>query len=342
MKVFFAGNLKFGHHSSLRVEALRELGHDVIEFDFQGYNSSNRYLNAIAYRYGFGSFVKRLNINLIDDLLAAKPDIIWIEKGTYVKANSLKRIAKRTKAKLIHFNPDDPFGQYKYGWKIFKKAIPFYDLHFVPRPQNISEYYGAGARRVVEYDRSYSSAVHKPMELSEEEKKKYEVPVGFIGTYASERAKSILFLLQNGIDVAIYGNHWRNCPEYDELKDYIRSDSVFGEEYAKIISGMDIALHYLRKENRDFQDSRTFEIPACGTFMLAEKSQKHMELFKDGQEAVFFDTNEELLEKILYFKNHSKERERIAMKGLLRCKSSGYDHGSRLEQLLKIAQDLSE
>jgi spore maturation protein CgeB len=98
---------------------------------------------------------------------------------------------------------------------------------------------------------------------------------------------------------------------------------------------MEIALHFLRKGNRDLQDSRTFEIPACRVFMLAEYSEVHAALFEENKEAVFFRTKEELLQKVIYYKSESARRAAIAEAGYQRCFSGGYDHYHTLQRVLK-------
>jgi spore maturation protein CgeB len=70
--------------------------------------------------------------------------------------------------------------------------------------------------------------------------------------------------------------------------------------------------------------SRSFEIPACGTFLLAVRTPQHLAAYAEGREAEFFGDHAELVRKARYYLEHPEERRAIARRGQQRCVSSGY------------------
>ncbi len=338
-KILYVGAINPGQTCYERMKAMKDLGHIVEGINTsEGLSFLQRVIIKLAQIVGFSPDILGVNRAIKEQIKSRPFDLLWVDKGTVVRANTLRWIKQRQPdCRLVHLNPDDPFGYFQKGWKVFLKAIPCYDVHFVARTPNIEEYKLLGGSNIHVYDRSFSKNLHRPLTLTDNEQIKYSVPVGFVGSYATERARMIAYLIQNNIPVAVYGDGWSQREYWDVVRPHYRGASRFGEEYVKIINGMGIALHFLRHENRDEQDSRTFEIPACGVFMLAERSRKHEEFFRENEEAVFFDTAEELLEKVRYYLAHPDEVTRIAAAGRRRCLESGYDHHSRMERLLELA-----
>ncbi|HRI59897.1 MAG TPA: glycosyltransferase [Saprospiraceae bacterium] len=336
-KILYVGAISPGQTCYERMKALQALGHEVEGINTSGrLNLLQRVMAKLAHIAGFSPDLPGVCKAMKEQVQSKQFDLIWVDKGTVVQANTLRWIKQQQPGcLLVHLNPDDPFGRFRKGWNVFIKSIPYYDIHFVARTQNVEEFRVSGAKNIYAYDRSFSATLHRPVELSEADTAQYKTPVGFVGTYAPERAAMIAHLIRNGVPVAVYGDGWTQGKYWDIIRPHYRGAAQYGEGYVKIINGMDIALHFLRHENRDEQDSRTFEIPACGTFMIAERSRKHEAFFRENEEAVFFDTAEELLEKVRRYLVHPEETKRIAAAGRRRCIESGYDHNSRMKELFE-------
>lgn len=343
VRIVYAGSLSPGRNAYARSRAFERLGAEVLPFDFELFGADNRFKGSWDYYTQFSLSQARLNRKFVQKVGGFQPDVVWVDKGLSLRKDAVEAArAASKKSQFLHYNPDDPFGNYSKGlggfaWRTFIKAIEAYDIHLVARQENVSEFQEHGAARVETFDRSFDPLRHRPVNLNQEDHAKYATDIGFIGAYARERSKAIASLIKSGIKVSVIGNGWENTSDWHVIGPHWRGPSVYGDEYAKAICGMKIALHFLRRENRDDQDSRTFEIPACGSFMLAERSESHERLFEDGKEAVYFDGHADLKEKVIYFSENHEDRNTIAAAGYKRCVTSGYDHESRLNELLKRA-----
>ena len=336
MRILYVGPLWYGGTCLQRMEAMKHLGHEVIPLDTEPENvrkKESRFLYRMT-RKIFGPLdlagVNQQIISLINSKEKSF-DIVWLDKGVIIKPEALikiKEISPHTL--LVHYNPDDPFGTLKSGWQTFLEIAPFFDVHFVPRKENLPEYRKIGCKNVYRFYRGYDPALHRPIPLSEMERKKYDSDVCFIGAWEREREAYLAHLVVNAISVSIWGRYWERGKYWNLLKTSWRGTGLRGEEYVKALCAAKICLCFLRKQNRDQQNSRTFEIPACGAFMLAERTREHLELFEEGKETEFFSTKEELLEKVRYYLNHEEERKEIGKAGRERCLKSGYSNHDRL------------
>lgn len=107
-------------------------------------------------------------------------------------------------------------------------------------------------------------------------------------------------------------------------------------DYGKGLNGAKIGLCLLSKLIPETSTTRSFEIPGSSTFMLAERTEKHGELFEEGKEAEFFSSEEELSGKISYYLKNSEKRAAIAKCGYRRCIDSGYSNHYALAKIMGI------
>lgn len=276
---------------------------------------------------------KLLNYDLSDI------DIIFVVKCNELYPSTLEKIReKKLTLKLVNWSLDD-----MYAWHnrsiFYTLAIKYYDLIVTTKSYNMQELSLLGAKNITYLSQSYSADIHTPQVCS----RRYKHNVVFIGYPEKERIESILFLAKNNIQIDIYGypEAWKK-QEFNLIHEniIIHEEFLEGKNYAQALSCAKISLCFLRKANRDQHTSRSIEIPACKGFMIAERTQEHLDLFEEDKEAVYFDSNEELLNKVIYYLKHEQERRQIAENGYKRCLSSGYSYDDMVDTILKEVETL--
>lgn len=338
-KILFVGDLNEYGRSFQRYTTLKDLGHDVVGLSHTPVPWNPRkdfnLLESLSWKCKLPLDLTRVNKKIKERVAHNKFDIIWIEKGNTITLSTLEFIKKSSpETKLISCSEDDMYAKHSRS-RYYTWGLKYYDIVFTTKAYNIEELKLLGAKRTELFLDSYDERMHHPYALTKEEKEKFSCDVGFIGSFEQDRAERMLYLAEHGVKIVIWGLDWgpwvNRHPNLD-----IKDKHLFGEDYAKAICATKINLCFLRKINRDEVTSRSMEIPACGGFMLGERTKRHQEFFKEGKEAEFFETNEEMLEKINYYRAHEEERERIARVGAARCRMGGYSMKDQLRHILSI------
>jgi hypothetical protein len=231
------------------------------------------------------------------------------------------------------YSPDDMFNPL-HGTPRWRRGIPYFDLHVTTKSFNVDQHHAAGARRVLLLDKAYDPNEHRPLDLSEAERRRYGADVGVVGRYEPQRSELLCDLAEAGLDVVAWGGTWDRHPRRHPRFRF-HTAVLRGPEYAKAINAIRINLGLLSKAGGDLHTARSIEIPACGAFMLAERTGEHQRLFEEGVEAEFFDSFDECLAKCRHYLAHEDERRRVAAAGYERCLKSGYDVRSRMATVLE-------
>jgi hypothetical protein len=316
--------------------ALTELGHVVFRFDTEYYfPSMYKGFHSLSRKIGFGPRVSRMNHDIATRVKECVPDLVWIDKGLLIAPKTLASAMKIPSLPLlIHYSPDDMMNPANQT-RLYLRSVPLYDIHITTKTHNLSELKELGARRIQFMDNAYSAATHRPMPVSDGDREMYGGEIGFVGWYEKERASSMNHIAECGLRVRIWGPGWRNREFSPHSNLRIEDRSLWAEEYTRVICSTDVNLGFLRKINRDRQTSRSIEIPACGGFMIAERTEEHIRLFKEDEEAVFFSSDDELAEKSAYYIRRPDDRVRIARAGYKRCLESGYSNVERLGEFFR-------
>ncbi|MFZ1548064.1 MAG: glycosyltransferase, partial [Candidatus Nitrotoga sp.] len=223
---------------------------------------------------------------------------------------------------------DDMAGRHNQSTQ-FVRGLRFYDVFLTTKTYNVFELQKLGCPDVRYIGNGYDPATFRPVAVSADDERRLGGEIGFIGSYEQARSEMLYLLASSGLNIRVWGGGWhRAVRSHPNLR--IEKQPLYGDDFAKACAAFKINLGFLRKLNRDLQTTRSVEIPACGGFMLAERTCEHAELFAEGEEAEFFDSPEELLAKCRFYLAHEEVRRRIAERGYERCLRSDYSNAGRL------------
>lgn len=359
MKILYAGHLDEGQTCQMRRDELAALGHEIVGFDTHGCWRNVSWLNKrLQWKLTTGSVVEHINQSILALADKHKPDWFWGDKQEYVRPSTLVRL-REMGIRTVHFTPDPYF---TLSWKrtrLMDRCMPLFDCVITSKTYELPMYKTV-CRQVIYMPLGFSESVHRPVNTTETaEGGKYYTPIGFVGGWEPRREEYLSRLVQAGGKLKIWGYAWdhlvdgkwtlrrayrlktnagkakfriaKNAP----LAACWQSGEIYGDDYAQALTGTQISLGFLRHVCPDQHTTRTFEIPACGSMLLADRTPEHQEFFEEGKEAEFFTSVDEMVEKACYYQSHDEQRSSIARAGQQRCHASGYSYRARLQSVLK-------
>jgi len=326
LKILYAGTLTENDTALHRLWALERLGHTVVPLPVAGYEAKSPLLRKILFRLSAGPGVDRLNADVLRLAQRERPDVFWADKMLWVRPATLKKLRAMGIA-TVSYMIDNPFGPRRDpGWRLYMKDIPFYDLHVVQRDKNIADYKERGARDVIKIQTAYEPTLNFPPPAGWSDKD-CDREVSFIGTPYDDRAETLTRLWrEDSFAVTVSGNErqWRRALDADAFAGIFRHGELYRDAYREGIWRSKINLSFLTHSNQDEFVHKSFEIAGCGGFLMAERSEGHLQRFVEGEEAVFFSGYEELVAKIRRYLPDEAARRRIAAAGRARAERDGY------------------
>ena len=326
--ILYVGNSSARSTSAHRINALRRLGHTVVEIDpYKEFakNLNARLLGPIHFRTGYALLQTKVAkwLHLVLDAARLKPDFIWVDSGELIGPKCV-RVLQAKNCPIVLYNVDDPTGK-RDGRRFDSliKAIPFYDLIVVVRSETEKECEALGAKRVIRVYRSYDEIAHKPYSPVSDIPEEFKSDVAFIGTWMryEKRDEFLLDLISNGISVSIWGDRWQKSPHFSTLKSHWRGPGLSGRDYVAAMQGAKICLGLLSKGNRDLHTQRSLEVPFAGGLFCAERTSEHQEMYKEGVEAVFWSDSRECAQQCKKLVGDNALRESIRQAGMQRVRS---------------------
>lgn len=326
MKVLYLGHGLPETTSRHRADALGRLGHEVALADpYEAFRSdlSHPLWGRLHFRSGYRALQKRVRRWLVGASEAcSNPDLIWVDGGELFGPDCFSSLGK-SKAPIVFFNVDDPTGP-RDGrrFDLARAALPLYNLCVTVRRETEAEMRTLGATNVLRVWRAYDEVAHAPFKHREEIAAEWHSEVAFIGTWMRNEGRDVFLtaLLDAGVPISIWGDRWDKAPLWPRLKTVWRGAALGGREYVAAVQGAKLCLGMLSKGNRDLHTTRSAEIPYSGGLFCAQRTNEHLEMYRENQEAVFWDDSQECAQVCGRLLSDDSERESIRANGMRRVR----------------------
>jgi len=332
VKILLIGREGIPHLGGSFFRAAKSLGHEVrlVDesealgwFDRQSFSFLiHRVRKTLPTRMG------AFNRSVLGAAREMQPDVILSTQGSYLTCETLEHIRHTSNALLVNYSTDNPFNAAASS-PCVRASLPVWDVYATPRAHTIPQLKEHCKGLVVYLPFGYDPDLHFP-----EPGGTFDSDLVFIGVCDRDRVETLRFLAgKKELRLKLFGGGRR----YRLISELRRRHGgiVTGKDYRLALGRSRLALSLNRRANADKHVMRTFEVPACGAFLLAERTDDQRAMFDEDREAVFFNGLDELWDKVKYYLAHEDERQRIALAGHRRVTAGRNTYRDRLTTLLE-------
>lgn len=298
--------------------ALRQMGHDVKPYNYhdriQFYGVAGE-----AWQQTTGRPMQTMNLvrlaseGAIAEAIEYVPDVVVIISGLVID-RVLLTVFQRLQIPMVLILTESPYSDDQQSALLPPMALVCTnDKSSLPRLQRYN-------KNTVYLPHSYDPWVHYPQEVGPE----YRHGVFFFGTLYPERKEMLSGVRWTGIDACISGTVIGKDGTVRVTRKTRRGLPTWqpNGELAKHYSGAKISLGWHRTTADYFLGTvighdawslgpRSFEIPACGGFMLSDGTRPELrEVY--GDTVPTFTTAREMLREVRYYLRHEDERRVMA------------------------------
>jgi spore maturation protein CgeB len=293
-------------------ESLTAMGHEVDYFDIGGQ------LAEVGRDH--------MNERLVERARSTSPDLMFsCMMGDELDPDAVSQITQTTDVPTLNWFCDDHwrFEQFTARW------APCFSWVTTTAPSALPKYRALGYTNVIKtqwaaadslYDRSGLPLIHA---------------VTFVGQRYGDRPQVLARLGRAGIPVRAWGTGWDVRRRHRAAARLPVVRALGGEAWLRRVQAATrceqsdmirvfeqsrINLNLVASSQGDEPQikGRTFEVPACGGFLLEGRSAEIGEYFLAGKEIVVYEDLEDLVDKARYFLGHDSEARAIAEAGYRR------------------------
>lgn len=283
----------FEHHNFY--DTLRQMGHDIVYFDFlTEYQQRGK---------------AEMNARLYDVVRSEKPDLLFcVLFSNELDIGTMTRISREANTTTYNWFCDDHwrFDNFSRYWAPAFHWVSTTAISALPKYRSI------GYANVIKTQWACNHHLYKPSYA------RPDYDVTFVGQPHGRRRAMIAKLRQEGVDVQTWGHGWENGRLTQEamIEVFSRSRINLNLSNASTIGpGWQHWLSWKRPRFAQQIKGRNFEVPGCSGFLLTGHAENIDEYYKPDHEISVFGNIEDLVRKVHFYLGNETERQRIAQAG---------------------------
>lgn len=260
--------------------------------------------------------------NLLTAAKAFAPDYIIVFRCEFLSAEIVAELSKIANGRVVNIYPDSPLvipGLRPLGWTA---ALEHYETIFTFSRGLIPVFCQLGAKRAKWLPFAYSPDTHRPRRSND-----LCQGISYFGSWGPLQEQWLEQLIPH--DLKIYGSGWHHLRSDSRLHGCWVKGQGIGQNMAEAISNSLMTFNLVRAEHGCAHSMKTFEIPACGGFMLSNWTEEQAQFFKDSEECVFFHSKDELTDKVGFYRSHHSARDEIRNAGMCAVRHHTYESRAR-------------
>jgi spore maturation protein CgeB len=335
-RILIPGELSEGASAVGLAEGLRLAGHEVTLVNIRDFFpwTPNRAVRALR-RLRTAYDLHRYRQEIMMTATKTRAEILLTLKGSYLNPKFMNGV-QAAGIKTVMLYPDLHFrhNDFQPDW------IGHYDLFATTKSFHLPYLDTVLPKNQIAYlPHGYSPAVHTPHAVPASDAD-FEWDVCYAGNHSQEKQDWVGGLLSRVPDAKtlIIGAGWDGFAHPSATI----AGRVIGRNYAEAIarSRINIAVHWGTDPVTGWGDlvsTRSFEIPACGGFMLHIDNDEVRSLYTTGTECDVFDTADALAAKVRHYLLHPDQRMAIAAAGRARA-IPAYSYHARAQELMSLIE----
>lgn len=268
---------------------------------------------------GLRGWIKKI---LLQQIKKLKPRVVYIHDLSVLGVEEIREIKKM--GKLV-------VGQIACPLPLNKKPFYEYDLIVSSFPHYVKMFREWGI------DSEYLPWCFEEEIVKKLKKKEKKYEVVFIGGFSPHHSEGnkMLERLANEVKVDFWGYGVETLLPGSLIRKNFHK-FVWGEKMYQIMARAKIVVNrHINVAGESANNMRMFEATGVGSLLVTDDKPNMKEFFEPGKEVVIYKEAEDLVEKVKYYLEHNKERERIAKAGQKRTLKN-HTYKIRMKELDKI------